>query len=168
MKGLILLLCLQISTPNATNINALRQYLQNAYTSKLAYQQLVQQTQNYNEASPALLLAYKAMAEIMSCKYVFSPMDKLIHFNKGKHFIETAIGKDPNNAELHYLRFTIQDNAPALLCYKSNLLQDKSIILNYIKQMQGKQDEVADYMKHYISISSNFTLQEKKSISNAL
>ena len=76
--------------------------------------------------------------------------------------METAINKEPNNAEIHYLRFTIQDNAPAILCYKSNLTTDKVVIFNYIKQMHGKHDAVADYMKHYISISSNFTLQEKK------
>jgi hypothetical protein len=75
------------------------------------------------------ILGYIGMAFMLKAKYAWLPNDKWEYFNKGKKFLESAISKDPNNIELKFMRFCIQNNAPGFLLYKKNLETDKSYIL---------------------------------------
>lgn len=67
----------------------------------------------------------------LNCKiasFEKSPIDKLGYFKKGALLIESSIKADPNNAELRFLRLLIQENAPPIVRYNSDIQKDCSVI----------------------------------------
>lgn len=80
-----------------------------------------------------LMNGYRAMSELMLCNYVLSPVSKLAHFNKGKNMLEEAIKSAPDNAELRFYRYCTQLNAPRILNYSQNLLEDRLILLRFLE-----------------------------------
>jgi hypothetical protein len=79
-----------------------------------------------------LAIGYRGVAEMMFCRYITNPVSKFNHFCLGKNLLEKAIGQEPNNPELHFLRYTIQSNVPCFLNYGSDLTADKKIIVTYL------------------------------------
>ena len=77
-----------------------------------------------SDANDAISTAYKGLCEAMMAEYSFFPNSKLSHFNKGKSEIEVAVGEDPNNAELRYIRLLLQLNVPTFLGYSDNIEDD--------------------------------------------
>ena len=71
------------------------------------------------------ILGYIGMSFMLKAKYAWLPNDKWEYFNKGKKFLESAISQDPNNIELKFMRFCIQNNTPSFLRYNKNLDSDK-------------------------------------------
>ena len=74
------------------------------------------------------ILGYIGMSFMLKAKYAWLPNNKWEYFNKGKKFLESAISKDPNNIELKFMRFCIQNNTPSFLRYNKNLEKDKGYI----------------------------------------
>ena len=110
-----------------------------------------------------LMSAYKGASIAIKAKYAKQIKLKKSYFIEGVSFIEKAIKKEPNNIEIHLIRLSIQENAPKILNYKSNIDEDKkSILSNFEKQNQS----LKLFIKEYIQQSSLFTDKEKKSIFN--
>lgn len=84
-----------------------------------------------------ILLAYRGAATIVMAKYSSSPNQKLNHFTGGKKELEKSIEKMPNNVELRFLRFTIQENTPSMLFYDD---QDEDIVF-IIEHLSDMKDE---------------------------
>ena len=82
---------------------------------------------NFNNPNNTIL-GYIGMSFMLKAKYAWLPNYKMEYFNKGKNFLESAISGDPNNVELKFMRFCIQNNTPSFLLYKKNLASDKSYI----------------------------------------
>jgi hypothetical protein len=74
------------------------------------------------------ILGYIGMSFMLKAKYAWLPNDKWEYFNKGKKFLESSISKDPNNIELKFMRFCIQNSTPSFLGYNKNLESDKTDI----------------------------------------
>ena len=79
---------------------------------------------NFNNPDNTIL-GYIGMSFMLKAKYAWLPNDKWEYFNKGKKFLESSISKDPNNIELKFMRFCIQNNTPSFLRYNKNLEMDK-------------------------------------------
>lgn len=62
-------------------------------------------------------------------EHLSSPLKKLNAFKKGKNFLEQAIQSDKDNAEIHFLRLTIQYNAPSMLGYDKDISKDLDLVL---------------------------------------
>ncbi len=75
------------------------------------------------KASP-LVKVYYGAAQAMMAEVVFNPYTKLNHFIEGKNFIEEAIAERPEEAELRYVRYLIQSNAPDFLDYNKDIPDD--------------------------------------------
>jgi ATP-dependent Zn protease len=142
MKQYILLLLIGTNVHAENESSLLRQLFYASYNSNTAAEELYTKTEHITMQSSAILLGYKGAAQIMRCKYLMSPIEKLLSFNRGKKFLEAAIKKERYNTELRFLRFAIQNNAPAFLGYKSNLFEDKKILQAYLdrKQLPTKED----------------------------
>lgn len=82
-------------------------------------------------------LGYLGGLQTIRANHVFSPISKLNTFNKGKNNIEQAIKKDPNNAELRFIRLSVQKNAPFFLGYKSNIREDTELIKKNRSQIKS-------------------------------
>ena len=112
---------------------------------------------NFNNPDNTIL-GYIGMSFMLKAKYAWLPNDKWEYFNKGKKFLESAISKDPNNIELKFMRFCIQNNTPSFLRYNKNLETDKWYIF---KSFSGILD---DDLKLRIS---NYMLVEKVELTEA-
>ena len=112
---------------------------------------------NFNNPDNTIL-GYIGMSFMLKAKYAWLPNDKWEYFNKGKKFLESAISKDPNNIELKFMRFCIQNNTPSFLRYNKNLETDKWHIF---KSFSGILD---DDLKFRIS---NYMLVEKVKLTEA-
>ena len=75
---------------------------------------------------------YHAIAILLQSKFTINPINKLKWFIKGKEQLEKVIGLYPNDIELRFLRFCVQDGTPAILDYKHNMKEDSLFILNNI------------------------------------
>ena len=91
-----------------------------------------------------ILLAYRGAANVVMAKYCSAPNKKLKYFVEGKKELELCVEKMPNNVELRFLRFTIQQNTPSMLFYND---QDEDLIFiidhlsdmkdpNYLRRMK--------------------------------
>jgi hypothetical protein len=84
-------------------------------------------------------------------------------FIAGVTMVEKAIKNDPNNIEIRLIRLSIQENTPKILKYKSNITEDKNIIISTFDR-QSKDLKV--YIKLYVKQSKVFTEEEKKTINS--
>jgi hypothetical protein len=64
----------------------------------------------------------------------------LSHFSKGKNQLEEVIRKYPNEIELRYIRFAVQNGSPFFLGYKEDMAADKKIILAKLDQQDWSFD----------------------------
>jgi hypothetical protein len=52
-------------------------------------------------------------------------------FNEGKSLLEKSIEKNPWNAELRFIRLTLQCQSPSFLGYRSNIVSDCQLIIDH-------------------------------------
>lgn len=117
---------------------------------------------NYNKDNK-VLLAYKGASIALKAKYAKQIKQKKSLFIEGVKMLEMALKNDPNNLEIRLIRLSIQENSPKILNYKSNIDEDKKLLLsNFDNQNQS----LKEYIKNYIVQSNGFTDKEKKSILN--
>ena len=112
---------------------------------------------NFNNPDNTIL-GYIGMSFMLKAKYAWLPNDKWQYFNKGKKFLESSISKDPNNIELKFMRFCIQNNTPSFLRYNKNLETDKLYIFKSFSAI------LDDDLKFRIS---NYMLVEKVKLTEA-
>ena len=102
--------------------------------------------------------AYLAVAEMASAQYKFSPVSKFSTFNSGKKKLEKAVIEDVNSLEIRYIRLSVQKHLPFFLGYNKNIISDKDFIIQNLKSIKGKDQEL------FIIISSflikNFKLTD--------
>lgn len=76
------------------------------------------------------------------------PADKLKFFKAGRIKFDPAFAADKNNFEFHFLRFAIQEHAPKIVKYKTDLQTDKQAIIDgYKKAPTVVQRAIIDYTK---------------------
>jgi hypothetical protein len=109
-----------------------------------------------------VIMAYNGAAHILMAKYVFNPISKLSHFNKGKKTLNDAVAADRENIEIRFLRFSIQSEAPAFLGYKDHLEEDKLVILEQIKDL--KDHDLHKMLNNYLLSSKNLSQVEKETL----
>lgn len=87
------------------------------------------------EASKSpVLTAYKGVARASSADAAFNPATKLSRFNEGKNLIEKALNLNPKDAEIRLLRLSVQVGAPIFLNYRSNIEEDRSLIIESLSK----------------------------------
>jgi len=76
------------------------------------------------------------------------PAEKLKYFKRGRIKLETAIQKDNDNAEYHFLRLIIQEHAPGIVKYSAQIPADKQIVKASYKNLpHSVQQAIIDYSK---------------------
>jgi hypothetical protein len=81
-----------------------------------------------------VLTAYKGVARASSADAAFNPATKLSRFNEGKNLIEKALNLNPKDAEIRLLRLSVQIGAPIFLNYRSNIEEDRSLIIESLSK----------------------------------
>lgn len=110
---------------------------------------IIETTSNINkEAYTGALLMKKA-------DLVKGASKKLSVFKAGHQKLEAAMEKDNENAELHFLRLIIQEHAPKIVNYRSDIKKDAEIIHGSFKKLSPEvQSAVIDYRKHSDTLQS--------------
>ncbi len=74
--------------------------------------------------------------------------DKLSLFKAGRSKLEAAIAKDKDNTEYRFLRVIIQEHAPKIVNYRSELERDSQLIRSNYKTLPPPvQQAIIDYSK---------------------
>ncbi len=108
-----------------------------------------------------ILIAYKGAATALKSKFTTDRKRKKDLFIEGVSMVEKAVKSDPNNVEIRLIRLSIQENTPKILKYKSNIEEDKKMILMaFDKQSQP----LKEYIKIYAKQSKVFSEKEKQMI----
>lgn len=142
------------------NLTEIRDAYYDASTSKKSAEKFYNELSKYNKNS-AVVLAYKGAAFALKSKYTFNKKDKKDFFVSGVKLIENAVKEEPQNIEIRLVRLSIQENTPKFLKYKSNLEEDKKLILlGYEKQPK----ELKECVKKYVAHSNVFTEGDKLKI----
>lgn len=89
-------------------------------------------TASIQNLSLPLNLAYSGVSTAMQAGYASGPWNKLDLFTEGKKALEHAIALDPLNAEIRFLRFSVQSSIPALLMYSGDMNKDLTLIEEYL------------------------------------
>lgn len=77
------------------------------------------------------------------------PLQKLKYFKQGRIKFDTALRDDPDNTEYHFLRLAIQEHAPKIVKYHSDIEKDEAIIKKHFKNLpQSVQQAILDYCKN--------------------
>lgn len=86
--------------------------------------------------------------------------NKISLFKEGATTLNNLILENPNTLEMRFLRFIIQDKAPKILKYNSNLENDKKqIIIGYKNQNKNIQQHIISYTKESQKITENELLK---------
>lgn len=108
--------------------------------NKQASKQMLALLQDISNPSP-LVEAYMGVAIAAGADHELSPIAKYRRFSEGKNLIEKAIKKQPDNAEIRMLRLSIQTAAPGFLGYRSNLDEDKKMLIEALRSSKGSFSE---------------------------
>lgn len=81
---------------------------------------------------------YLGAYTMISANHVFSPIQKLKSFNKGKDALEKSIVQLPKDVELRYVRYAIQISIPKFLGYKNNIQTDKKWMMEQLQHSDKK------------------------------
>lgn len=87
-----------------------------------------------NTKKTAVLLAYEGAAEASSASCAVFPLSKLKRFNQGKNKIEQAIRQDSLDAEIRFIRYSIQSKAPAFLGYTDAVEKDLAYLMHVLSR----------------------------------
>ena len=92
--------------------------------------------------------AYIGTLLMKKASLVSLPKDKLNLFKEGRIKLETAMKSDSSNAEYHFLRLIIEEHAPKIVKYKSQLAADARYVEQHFRKLPVVvQRAVLDYSK---------------------
>jgi hypothetical protein len=109
--------------------------------------------------------AYYGASFTMMADCVKSPIKKLKNFNKGRDIIEEAVLSDPGDPEIRFIRFMVQDRAPAFLGY-DNRTEDLEVLMQRFREAGDTSggDDFLVQMAKAISHSGFPDEEQKKTI----
>ena len=106
----------------------LRRHYEQAAADKAAGEKFYQLLADYKDRD-ALVLGYKAAAEAIRARDA-SMFNKLSYVQDAARTFEQAVGLDPKNPEIRFLRFSVESNLPAFLGLSKHVDEDKELLLN--------------------------------------
>ena len=94
--------------------------------------------------------AYLGALTMKSANFKDTPKEKLEVFKKGKDLLEKAITANKKNIEYRFLRLMIQENAPKIIKYSSNIKEDATWIKEHYTNCSS---EIIQAIKNYAAQS---------------
>lgn len=103
---------------------------------------------NLEESTLAEKMAYEGALLMKKAGLAKKAKDKLSLFKSGRIKLEEALKNDGDNIEYHFLRLIIQENAPRIVKYKNNLINDAALLRTSFKKLSPVvQQAVRGYAK---------------------
>jgi hypothetical protein len=101
---------------------------------------------------PPKILAYSGGLDALRAKHTYNPFSRLSHTLSGLKKLDKAVGANPNNLEIRFLRFAVLDNVPGVFGISDERQKDLdqvcSLLLkkDYSELNKGVQQVIAEYM----------------------
>jgi hypothetical protein len=130
-KATVYLLLLVSQAAFAYDIRAVRNLFYAAVDNSTKAEAFISYIEKLNEQNKPEIKAYHGMGYLLRAKHAFNPYNKLSNFRKGKDLLEAAIQADSRNAELRFLRLSVQTHAPFFLNYSDKVKEDEQLIRSY-------------------------------------
>lgn len=93
-------------------------------------------------------MGYTGALLMKEADLVKRPKRKLDLFLAGRKLLETALLTDYENTEFHFLRLTVEEHAPKVVRYHSDIDRDRSFIVAKFKDLPPVvQKAILDYCK---------------------
>lgn len=138
---------------------SVRKEYKKAFNSKEVTLQLNEDLTEVNKEDNAILVAYKGAVLTLMSKHSQSTKEKKMYFKEGAFLLDFAINEKPKNAEIRCIRLGVQENTPKILKYRSNISEDKQLIISQYNSI--KSNEIKSYVKGFVMQSKSFTEEEK-------
>ena len=130
----------------------------NAIGNERKIEKLLKQLQDIQNPS-ALLLAYLAACESMRAQFTWNPYIKLAQVTKSFDFFGKAIQQEPTNAEIRFLRFSVQHNVPDFLRKNREFEEDKIVLVQNFENTDFDA-ELTEFIINYLKESKRFDKNE--------
>ncbi len=119
----------------AQDVNRFRKLMQQGEHSAAVSKTLFEDSRkSYDAGRKPISLAFFALGNFLMAKHSSNPITQYSYFNKGRKAMSEAVMKDPKNLEIRLMRYMCQDQAPAVLGYKDDLVADRKFILMEVKR----------------------------------
>jgi hypothetical protein len=125
----------QISFMSPLQPAALRRHYEQAAADKQAGEKFYNLLRDY-AGQDALVLAYKAASEAIKARDA-SMLNKLTYVQQATKTFDQAVALDSNNAEIRFLRFSVESNLPPFLGLSKHVDEDKAFLLQAALQHPG-------------------------------
>lgn len=159
MQQFVLVLLLSI-LPFGISLSEVREKYAKAEESPEITENLFSALSDIKETDDTIFLAYKGAVLTLKAKHSKGIKHKKEFFKNGVALLESALSASPNNLEIHFIRLTVQENAPKIVRYNKQIEADKRFILeNY---NSSKDDALKKIIKKYSSKSTLFSENEKQ------
>ena len=112
------------------------------------------------KSKSTVLRAYYGASKALMAEVVSNPYSKLSYFKEGKELIEDAIKSDPNDAELRYVRFMIQQNTPDFLDYNGEMERDFAYLKTSIQNSEMKTTWMLEFSQYLKANNSKYKVSE--------
>lgn len=159
--SLLLLMFPLFFTSSAVTIHDARKAYDEAIDKEESGKQFLSLVAKENITDP-LLLGYVGAVKMIMAKHYFNPWTKLHSYNEGKDLLETSIKVLSGNAELRFIRFSIQSNSPKFLNYYMHLEEDKRFLLDHLDNIKDK--TLHGKIVSYLRSSELLTEKEKQQL----
>lgn len=113
-----------------SNIDRLRQNYPLAIKDKEVCEAEIERIKD-SKATDPLEMAYQGAYQMVWADHLSTPISKLNSFKAGKKLMDAALKKRYGDPEIHFLRLTIQKNAPAILKYNKEIQEDTNQIVKH-------------------------------------
>ncbi|MGY3090337.1 hypothetical protein ACVWYF_003392 [Hymenobacter sp. UYAg731] len=117
-----------VSSTSPYHPATLRRHYEEAAADKVAGEKFYKLLADYQDRD-ALVLGYKAASEAIRARDA-SMFNKLTYVQDAAKTFEQAVGIDPQNPEIRFLRFSVESNLPAFLGLSKHVDEDKEMLLN--------------------------------------
>jgi hypothetical protein len=128
----------------------LRRHYEQAAASKEAGEKFYDLLHDYRDQD-ALVLGYKAASEAIKARDA-SMLNKLTYVQQAARTFEQAVALAPHNAEIRFLRFSVESNLPPFLGLSKHVEEDKSFLLGAALQhpRSGLDDEAFRTVRSFL------------------
>jgi hypothetical protein len=127
---------------------------------------LYKSMENADLSKDPVLLAYRGAASAASAGSVSGVRKKLEYFSRGKSELEKAVSLKHLDAEIRFLRLATQLNAPGFLGYRSDIRNDKAIIINTLNSVNANHPNAYLYLRicRFMQTQTELNASEKNTV----
>ncbi|KAA9325621.1 hypothetical protein [Adhaeribacter soli] len=152
-------------TAEVYRVSELRQFYHQATKEAAAGEAFYKHMAQYDGREP-VILGFKAASEAVMAKYAWSPYAKLKHLKNSAAIFDQAVKLDPDNAEIRFLRYTVEYYVPRYLNLSNNVEEDRRIILNSLFKYpkSGLDAEPGKIMRDFLLTADHCSDQEKQQL----